>query len=73
MNKKTKPPEAVTLPSYEFLTFEESAAYLGPSFTPRWFARHVYELCDVASYKIGRRRLIPRAELDRLVSEAAGK
>ena len=60
-----------TLPfrSYDLLTLEQAAAYLGPWCTVRWMRRQVYELKKIDSVKVGGRRLVPRSELDRIVAE----
>lgn len=54
---------------YELLTLEQAVEYLGPWCNLRWIRRHVYELKTIDSLKIGRRRLVPRSELDRIVAE----
>lgn len=65
------------LPSHDLLSWEEAAAYLGPSFTKRWLQRQVYMFKTIKSVPVGGapngkpgRRMIPRAELDRFVLES---
>lgn len=66
----------LALPSHDLLSWEEAAAYLGPSFTARWVRRQYYDFGRIRTVAVGGvaggktgRRLVPRAELDRLVQE----
>jgi hypothetical protein len=74
--KKKDKQEAVALPSHDLLSWEEAAAYLGPSVSARWVKRQYYDFGRIRTVAVGGpaggkpgRRLVPRAELDRLVQE----
>jgi hypothetical protein len=65
----TRGPEPSSFPSHNLFNIPQAAAYLGRGVTERWIFRHIYEIKDINSLKLGRKRLIPRAELDRIVAE----
>lgn len=64
----------VQVPGHQLLTWEEAAAYLGPSFTDRWVKRQYYVFRTIRTVPVGGpaggkpgKRMVPRAELDLLV------
>jgi hypothetical protein len=63
--RETLPP----LPSYDLLSWEEAAAYLGPSFTARWVKRQVYDARKITAVRLNGRTVISRDELDRFVRD----
>jgi hypothetical protein len=63
-------PSAQLSSKHELLSWEEAAAYLGPSFTPRWVRRQVYEFKTIKAVLLGGRRVVPKSELDRYVAES---
>jgi hypothetical protein len=67
--KRAASESVLSLPSHDLLSWEEAAAYLGPSFTPRWVKRQVYDFKKIRPARLNGRTVVPRAELDRLVRE----
>jgi excisionase family DNA binding protein len=59
--------QGVTTPRQDYLGVEDAAAITG---TSSWFWRRKAYDGTVGSVKLGRRLLIPRAELDRYIAES---
>jgi hypothetical protein len=59
--------------SHDLLSWEEAAAYLGPTYTVKWMKRQVYEFKTIKAIRTGGRRVIARAELDRYVAECVAQ